>query len=202
MLGQMMVPSSMVAAFEACIPACSYELSYELSPDGEALLSQFVDLLFQRTGCSEERRSTEDYCALNGNVRIADVACGQTKGYTRKHWHRSGVLMLNLGQGTKTWRVSDVASPSVVYEATMAAPRTGEHFASCAVLYLPPHWYHEVSSEPSSLAVHTYVVPPTMRAECAVWATAKGALEGEDARVHTSEHLEAVQRWFGECRAS
>ena len=47
------------------------------------------------------------------------------------------------------------------------------------VLYLPPHFFHEVKSEPDSLAVHTFFMPELLHQHpgATIWATSSGAQE-------------------------
>ena len=65
-------------------------------------------------------------------------------------------------------------------EVVLKSPVLSEDgWLSAHVLYLPPHFYHEVESKPDSLAVHTFFMPRLLHQhpDATIWATSSGAQE-------------------------
>jgi len=178
-----------------------YELDMMLDELGEAHLKALVLALYLAIGLDEEDLARTDsfveQCE-NPSQRIAGVASGGSGGSTKRHWHRSALLMANLGEGKKVWRVRDAAGKGPSYNTTLLAPTYQDNGqVEVSALYLPPHWDHDVISMAHSLAVHAYVVPRSQIMACAFWALKQGSQQGNAGLLdhNLPVHITAVQEW-------
>ena len=88
--------------------------------------------------------------------------------------------MVNVGTGEKHWTVSSAQDEGQRMKVVLESPVLSEDGSlSAHVLYLPPHFFHEVESEPNSLAVHTFFMPRLLHQhpDATIWATSSGAQE-------------------------
>ena len=157
-----------------------YTPTLQLDAQGEKVEEDIALEMFKTFGCIEgDFKLTRSYVE-QFKQGPTGTAYGTGAGRTSKHWHRSAVLMVNLGAGEKHWTVWSVQDEGQRMEVVLKSPVLSEDgWLSAHVLYLPPHFFHEVKSEPDSLAVHTFFMPELLHQHpgATIWATSSGAQE-------------------------
>ena len=166
---------------KACQRRRAYTATLKLDEKGVKVEKEFALEMYKTFGFREgDLELTRSYVE-QFKQGPHGTACGKDSGHTSKHWHRFGVLMVNLGAGEKHWTVWSVQSGGQQFEVVLKPPEVIEDgkVLSAHVLYLPPAFYHEVKSAPNSLAVHAFFMPVQLHQHLVAtfWATSPGAHE-------------------------
>ena len=169
----------------ACTRACPrttkpmYTPTLQLDEQGVKVEEEIALEMFKTFGCTQGDFDLTRSYVEQFKQGPTGTACGKVAGRTSKHWHRSAVLMVNLGDGKKHWTVSSVQNEERSWSVDLMKPVRNGSVLHAHVLYLPPHFNHEVESEPNSLAVHTFFMPQLLHQhpDATIWATSFGAQE-------------------------
>jgi hypothetical protein len=167
----------------------------------DALQEEYIKLIkmiFNKVQPDAERTwdNTLKYCnEIGDGTSMFGTAAGRNKGNTPKHWHRLGVLMINMGKGGKKWTCFNKCKnddPNE-YVTTLHPPtqRNRNDDFICDCIYLPPGFFHTVDSSANSLALHTYVLPVEKEVSdlCLSLADEVGSANGCFDRVHRDKKV-------------